>query len=783
MARENRAMLSVGIVAFLLISVFATVTYLKLSDDVSGSAEVRAKAGEAETVAAATGNESEEYKKHVREFNNTTLEERREDNPSAHPIPLFDKNIDPAQCDANLAAYADCLTIAGVEGESAASLLGALSACNENDTACIARKAQELGCAMNDTACMVDKGILAAGSCAPEDAQCKASKRSFCAEDDLTCIAKRALESGCDLNDTRCLHNAGIIALTACAPEDDKCLETSIKCDPEDITCIAKKARLAGCEIDDTACLVAAGILRKGTCAPGDAQCQSELLRANGVSYCSEKDAACIERRAAEVGCSINDTECLRRMGVIANDACAATDRACQTAKAQGLGNFDCSENDAACIAKRAAAVGCLANDSACLRAKSVIAPTACAPEDMQCRQARVKCSPDDEVCIARRAAEAGCKVTDSACLQAAGILEPGQLSPFDPMSTSSGVGAGKAKCAKGDIACIAQYAQAAGCQLSNTDCLRSAGIIAMSDCAPGDVKCQEAALKKSRLTPRNSIGDAYVEKVQGDVGDRNYRHSYADRLSDKDYMSEMLQVTGQVLPRKPTDGGFVSKAVNESAVKSKSGAEAFAGSVSSGSGSNDTPTTQGPKGVQMAKSGDMAFGVSDLALSSDYQGPVSLTIVQSGTLRELRLLGKMVALEDKVRLELDTCVFPDGVETTCSAVALDTETTYAAVASDVNNHYLYRYGWWGVGTALSAFGRAAALRAKTVTVVEGGTAVEGSEMDEQAEMRVALGYLGEELGETFKERLKRPPTIHVDRNEELGVFFLKPLIKPEVTK
>lgn len=199
-------------------------------------------------------------------------------------------------------------------------------------------------------------------------------------------------------------------------------------------------------------------------------------------------------------------------------------------------------------------------------------------------------------------------------------------------------------------------------------------------------------------------------------------------------------------------------------------------GSAALASASMTEQQTGGSEGAVVADATTLVYAVTNIALNTDYQGPVWMTVVGSyqkwPELSGASLLGEMVNLGEKVRLELKTMKLQDGRTLKINAIALDPETTYAAVSSDVDHHYLYRYGWWGVGTLMGAIGKAVESSSSTIAV-DDGTVISSSTLDGTEEVLVAAGELGSELSKTFQDRLSRPVTVHIGQGEPLGVFFL----------
>lgn len=170
-------------------------------------------------------------------------------------------------------------------------------------------------------------------------------------------------------------------------------------------------------------------------------------------------------------------------------------------------------------------------------------------------------------------------------------------------------------------------------------------------------------------------------------------------------------------------------------------------------------------------RAGTVLYATSDLALNSDVGGAVSVT-VRSGVLAGYKMLGSFERKEKWLRIALDKLVEPDGI-TGIDAVALDMETTLNAVQGKVNYHTIYRYGWWGFGTVLSAIGKAAETNENTTVHHVDGSAIESRTKDTNRELKLALGALGTQLGEVMQERLNRPITVTMKANDEVGVFLL----------
>jgi len=396
-------------------------------------------------------------------------------------------------------------------------------------------------------------------------------------------------------------------------------------------------------------------------------------------------------------------------------------------------------------------------------------------------------CKPTDQGCIETRAELSGCLEADTQCLRDNFIIAMEACSITDGACVSSTYGSGKSAqaCNANDMACILTQANRFQCSLADTQCLVARNIITSNECAPSDPLCQRQDQEPSTAPSNGLVGYA---------DNKNKSNEQISALPDSslpsspDYSDQRTQPDPAVTKY---DQAYMAQALNFVANKSASRKPVAISIIVDNGAKDDRPETQQsiapqntlnenqpppvntPKDMVLIKAGAQLFAVSDLALSSDYLGPVSLSILEAGPLYRAKLLGSMVHLEDKMRLELTRIVLESGEDFSINAVALDLKTTYAAVASQVDHHYLSRFGWWGFGTVLSAVGNATQLVAQQVQRNTDGSVTETISLSAQQQARIALGEIGAEIGSLMRDRMNQPATVHIDLHEELGVFFL----------
>ena len=201
-------------------------------------------------------------------------------------------------------------------------------------------------------------------------------------------------------------------------------------------------------------------------------------------------------------------------------------------------------------------------------------------------------------------------------------------------------------------------------------------------------------------------------------------------------------------------------------------------GSASNQSGEDNGQDSQAP----IIKAGDILFAVLNTSIDSDEPGPVMATVV-SGTYKDSKLLGRMqktTALPGtngptRVVLNFTTMSIPNAENSlSISAVAIDPDTARTALASNVDHHYLQRYGSLFASAFLEGYGSAVQQAGSTVTnTVFGGSTQTYASLSGIEEITAGLGQVGQEWGSQLGDVLNRPNTITVNAGIGLGILFL----------
>lgn len=207
--------------------------------------------------------------------------------------------------------------------------------------------------------------------------------------------------------------------------------------------------------------------------------------------------------------------------------------------------------------------------------------------------------------------------------------------------------------------------------------------------------------------------------------------------------------------------------------------------------GSNRFSRGPAPIKRQIIKAGTVAFAVIDTSVSSDEPSPVLATIV-GGCLKGGRLIGSIEVPKngEKMILNFRTLNLPKlEYSVKVNVVAIDSHTARTALATDVDHHYLLRYGSLFASSFMEGLGKAISQPPGTQTNPSqqtGGTAVTVNQTGMAVTYPpftnlekyglVPLGTVGEQWGKAIKPYFNTPPTITIDQGTSVGLLFLSDL-------
>lgn len=184
--------------------------------------------------------------------------------------------------------------------------------------------------------------------------------------------------------------------------------------------------------------------------------------------------------------------------------------------------------------------------------------------------------------------------------------------------------------------------------------------------------------------------------------------------------------------------------------------------------------------GRPIIKAGSILYAVLDTTVDSDYPDtPVMATIVQ-GQYKGAKLLGKLVLAkgQDKISLNFNLMDMEDWPTTkTISAFAIDPDTARTVMASEVDHHYLKRYGAMMATSFLSGYSSAVTQEGESTTGIF-GTSTSHPALSPGNKIAVGLGQIGTNMSSIASEYIKTPTTVKVNSGVGLGILFMGDVAK-----
>jgi len=175
-----------------------------------------------------------------------------------------------------------------------------------------------------------------------------------------------------------------------------------------------------------------------------------------------------------------------------------------------------------------------------------------------------------------------------------------------------------------------------------------------------------------------------------------------------------------------------------------------------------------------LIKAGTILFGVLDTAVDSDYPDtPVMVTIIE-GKFKDAKLIGKLSLAQngDKVSLNFNLMDMEDWISArTVSAFAIDPDTAKTVMASEVDRHYLERYGYIMATSFLQGYSKAITNQGTSTTGIF-GTSTNTPALSPGNKLAVGMGQIGTSLVQDAQQKINRPPTVKVVAGVGLGILF-----------
>lgn len=296
---------------------------------------------------------------------------------------------------------------------------------------------------------------------------------------------------------------------------------------------------------------------------------------------------------------------------------------------------------------------------------------------------------------------------------------------------------------------------------------------------SPGSSTGDFAQLQKN-LQKGSSTGPVFEADQFKGVQTQVAQETDQDRLARLQAMSTAMSGQAQQLVSAWQPPTMEHKAMIESKKKTADGQSSEAGSSSSSSSSSSTSSTD-TGAAPLIKAGTVIFAVLDTAINSDYpDSPVMVTIVQ-GKYKGAKLLGKLTTTKsvsgqlDRVMLNFSLMNLDEWPQSkSVTAYAIDPDTARTVLASNVNYHYMMRFGAIMATSFMQGYGQAVSSSGATTGIGLNGTQTTSNPAYSPAnKMAIAIGQIGQTLGAVTQNYVNTPPTVRVDSGVSLGILFM----------
>ncbi|MGI9215136.1 MAG: TrbI/VirB10 family protein, partial [Gammaproteobacteria bacterium] len=189
-------------------------------------------------------------------------------------------------------------------------------------------------------------------------------------------------------------------------------------------------------------------------------------------------------------------------------------------------------------------------------------------------------------------------------------------------------------------------------------------------------------------------------------------------------------------------------------------------------------------------KSGTILFGVIDTKVNSDEPGPILAKIVH-GSLKGTTLIGNIQNNSNKfaegLSINFKTANIPDKIKSySISAMALDPDTARTAIASDVDHHYLLRWGSVFAASFLKGYSKSIADTGNTVqqtinplTGTTNVTTTTNPLSSKKAQIYQGLSDVASTWSSNVSNFTDRAPTITIDPGTSIGIMLTADFVVP----
>lgn len=188
-------------------------------------------------------------------------------------------------------------------------------------------------------------------------------------------------------------------------------------------------------------------------------------------------------------------------------------------------------------------------------------------------------------------------------------------------------------------------------------------------------------------------------------------------------------------------------------------------------------------KSSDIYKAGTIIFAILDTGVNSDESSPVMATVVQ-GPLKGSKVIGNFQRVDKKLLLQFSVLSVPR-LESSISvnAVAIDPNTAKTALASEVDSHYMLRYGTLFASSFVSGIGKAFQTAGSQVETTTSGSVSSMPELNTTEKVMVGLGNVGQQFSTAMSSKVNIPPTVKINSGSSIGILLMADLPIPKKAK
>ncbi len=307
--------------------------------------------------------------------------------------------------------------------------------------------------------------------------------------------------------------------------------------------------------------------------------------------------------------------------------------------------------------------------------------------------------------------------------------------------------------------------------------------VVAVGNVAPGTITALPGADDFAKLQQQVQAQQTVQPAIQATTAQFDAAQEQAEAQAAKDRMQRIQDLEGQMTGQAQQ---LISSWQNPPMVHmagtidiekkdTKTGTKGGAASAAGGTGANGAVASTA---MPLVKAGSILFAVLDTNVDSDYPDtPVMATIVQ-GQFKGAKLLGKVQFSQgqnqDRASLTFTTMSVDSWpTNKTINAFAIDPDTARTVMASEVDRHYLSRYGALIAASFLSGYSGAIMNSGATTTSGIFGTSTTRSAFSPADKLTAGLGQIGTNLTSIAQTYTTTPITVRINAGVGLGILFM----------